>query len=58
MTHDTFSQIAYGMGVDTELLGRFRKARIYHGDPSRKEIINKIKSERTRTVCPPGWKFR
>lgn len=58
MTFDTFSQISYGLSMNTELLGRLRKARIYHGDPSRKDIINKIKKEHTRTVCPPGWKFR
>lgn len=58
MTYDIFSQIAYGWAVNTELLGRFRQARLYHGDPSRKDIISKIKREHTRTVCPPGWKFR
>jgi hypothetical protein len=58
MPYDTFSQIAYGNGVNGLLLARFRAARIYHGDPSRKDIITKIKREHTRTICPPGWKFR
>jgi hypothetical protein len=58
MPYDTFSVPAFIRSINTGLVQAMQKSRIYHGDYSRQEIINKIKREHTRTVCPKGWKFR